>query len=139
MFLSAGCGMMAGTHNFVNPANPLLAKIFNTDISTISRSVSIILLTLGISAVLTSPLARIYGKRPVIIVSNFIAMLGYIIVVAKPGNLAALYTGRAIHGLGIAALEYLVSSSVGDLFFVHERAVHLAIWHYSLSGGNAIG
>lgn len=139
IFLSIGTGLMAGTHNFVNPANAQLAKIFNTDISSISQSVSIILLTLGISAVLSSPLARIWGKRPVIIVGNTLAAIGYIIVVSKPKNIVALYVGRAIHGLGISPAEYLVSSSVGDLFFVHERGVHLALWHYALSGGNAIG
>lgn len=130
---------MAGTHNFVNTANNLLAKVFDTSISKVSQSVSIILLMLGVSAVLSSPLARIWGKRPVIIGGNFLAMIGYIIVISKPGNLTYLYVGRAIHGLGIAPLEYLVSSSVGDLFFVHERGVHLALWHYSLSGGNALG
>ena len=134
-----GTGLMAGTHNFVNPANKLIAKHFKTDIPTISRSVSIILLTLGISAVATSPAARIWGKRPVFIVSNLVAILGYVIVVAKTDSLVALYVGRAIHGFGIAAMEYLVSSSIGDLFFVHERAIHLAIWHYGLSGGNSIG
>lgn len=64
LFLSAGTGLMAGTHNFVNPSNALMAKLFKTDIATISRSVSIILLTLGASAVVTSPAARIWGKRP---------------------------------------------------------------------------
>lgn len=130
---------MAGTHNFVNPANTQLAKIFDTDIQTISRSVSIILLALGLSAVLSSPAARIWGKRPVILLGNSLAILGYIIVLAKPGSVVSLYIGRTIHGFGISPLEYLVSSSVGDLFFVHERGVHLALWHYGLSGGNAIG
>ncbi|OIW22561.1 MFS general substrate transporter [Coniochaeta ligniaria NRRL 30616] len=139
IFLSMGTGLMAGTHNFVNPANALMAKLFHTSITTISRSVSIVLLTLGFSAVISSPAARIWGKRPVIIVGNLIAVIGYIIVVARSHSLTALYVGRAIHGLGIAALEYLVSSSVGDLFFVHERGVHLALWHYALSGGNALG
>ncbi|KAI5857327.1 MFS general substrate transporter [Durotheca rogersii] len=139
IFLSIGTGLMAGTHNFVNPANSQLAKTFQTNISTISQSVSIVLLTLGISAVFSSPLARIWGKRPVILVGNALATIGYVIAVSKPGNLTALYVGRAIHGLGISPLEYLVSSSVGDLFFVHERGVHLALWHYALSGGNAIG
>lgn len=116
-----------------------MAKLFHTSISNISQSVSLILLTLGISAFVSSPAARIWGKRPVILISNVIAMVGYVIVVARQDSLAALYAGRAIHGFGIAGLEYLVSSTVGDLFFVHERGIHLALWHYALSGGNAIG
>ncbi|KAF5010121.1 hypothetical protein FDECE_3707 [Fusarium decemcellulare] len=139
IFLSMGTGMMAGTHNYINPANKQMATIFSTSISNISQSVSVILLTLGVSALISSPAARIWGKRPVLIISNFIAALGYIIVVAPKKSLVALFVGRAIHGFGIAGLEYLVSSSVGDLFFVHERGAHLALWHYGLSGGNAIG
>ncbi|CAK7204014.1 hypothetical protein SEUCBS139899_006765 [Sporothrix eucalyptigena] len=139
IFLSCGTGLMAGTHNFINPANASMAKIFHTSANTISESVSVVLLTLGASAVLTSPLARIWGKRPVLLVSNIIAILGYVIVVAANNRIVGLFVGRGIHGLGIAGLEYLVSSSVGDLFFVHERGIHLAIWHYALSGGNALG
>jgi MFS family permease len=139
VFLSIGCGMMAGTHNFVNPANNLMAKLLKTNVSTVSQSVSVILLTLGLSAVLSSPAARIWGKRPIILLGNSIAILGYIIVIARSDSIVALFVGRGIHGLGIAQLEYLVSSSVGDLFFVHERGFHLALWHYSLSGGNSIG
>ncbi|OAA61815.1 Major facilitator superfamily domain, general substrate transporter [Niveomyces insectorum RCEF 264] len=139
IFLSAGTGLMAGTHNFVNPANVTLAKIFHTKANTVSQSVSVVLLTLGVSAVLTSPAARIWGKRPVLLLSNLVAIVGYVIVAASGPNIVALFVGRGIHGLGIAGLEYLVSSSVGDLFYVHERGSHLALWHYALSGGNALG
>ncbi|CAK7233939.1 hypothetical protein SCUCBS95973_008765 [Sporothrix curviconia] len=139
IFLSCGTGLMAGTHNFINPANATMAKIFHTTANTVSQSVSVVLLTLGASAVLTSPLARIWGKRPVLIVSNILAILGYVIVVAANNHIVSLFVGRGVHGFGVAGLEYLVSSSVGDLFFVHERGIHLAIWHYALSGGNALG
>ncbi|KAL1893537.1 hypothetical protein Sste5346_006367 [Sporothrix stenoceras] len=139
IFLSCGTGLMAGTHNFINPVNATMAKLFHTTANTVSQSVSVVLLTLGASAVLTSPLARIWGKRPVLLISNAIAILGYIIVVAAGQNIVGLFVGRGIHGFGIAGLEYLVSSSVGDLFYVHERGIHLAIWHYALSGGNALG
>ncbi|KAH8810615.1 major facilitator superfamily domain-containing protein [Xylogone sp. PMI_703] len=139
VFLSCGTGLLAGTHNFLNPAAVQMAKELHTSVTDVSRSVSLVLLTLGISAVFTSPAARIWGKRPVFLVSNVIAIIGYVIVIARPESIKALYAGRSIHGLGISALEYLVSSSVGDLFFVHQRGFHLALWHFGLAGGNAIG
>ena len=130
---------MVGTNNFVNPANGAMAKFFHTDLSTISRSVSVILLTVSLGAAISSPAARIWGKRPTMLLGTFVAAIGYAIVIARPHSLIALYVGRAVYGLGASCLEYLVSSTVGDLFFVHERGVHLAVWHYALSGGNAIG
>ncbi|OAA63693.1 Major facilitator superfamily domain, general substrate transporter [Niveomyces insectorum RCEF 264] len=139
IFLSAGTGLMTGTNNFVNPGQNIMAKQLHTSITVISRSVSLILLLLGVGAMISSPAARIWGKRPVFIVGNLVALVGYVIVVAKPTSLGALYAGRSIHGLGIGGIEFLVSSSVGDLFFVHQRGIHLAIWHFALQGGNSIG
>lgn len=55
---------MGATHNFVNPANSLMAKYFHTSVATISRSVSVILMMFAVSALITSPAARIWGKRP---------------------------------------------------------------------------
>jgi hypothetical protein len=64
IFLSAGTGLMTGTNNFVNPGQNLMAKELHTTITSVSRSVSLILLLLGVSAVISSPAARIWGKRP---------------------------------------------------------------------------
>ena len=75
----------------------------------------------------------------VLLISNIIAIVSYAIVVSDDTSFQRLYVGRAIHGLGMAGLEYLVTSSIGDLFFVHERAFHLAIWHIGLQAGNSCG
>lgn len=50
-----------------------------------------------------------------------------------------IWVGRAFWGAGSSPIEYLVSSSVGDLFFVHQRGVHLSFWHVCLSAGNSLG
>lgn len=50
-----------------------------------------------------------------------------------------IWVGRALWGVGSSPIEFLVSSSVGDLFFVHQRGFHLSFWHVCLSGGNSFG
>lgn len=64
LLLSAGTGLMTGTNNFVNPGQTVMAKELHTTVTVISRSVSLILLLLGVSAMVCSPAARIWGKRP---------------------------------------------------------------------------
>ncbi len=55
---------MSGTLNFVNPSNNAYSKYLHTSVSDVSRSVSVALLTIGLSVVIFSPAARIWGKRP---------------------------------------------------------------------------
>ncbi|CAK7235865.1 hypothetical protein SCUCBS95973_009412 [Sporothrix curviconia] len=75
----------------------------------------------------------------ILLASNIVAIIGYAIVIAKIRSMNYLYAGRAIHGFGLAGLEYLVTSTIGDLFFVHERGFHLAVWHFGLQAGNSCG
>jgi hypothetical protein len=62
IFICADTGMMAETHNFVNPSAVPFAKYLRTNITDVSRGVSLVLITLGISTILTSPTARIWEK-----------------------------------------------------------------------------
>ncbi|KAJ9145292.1 Major facilitator superfamily domain, general substrate transporter [Pleurostoma richardsiae] len=120
--LCLGAGLASGTSQFLNPAHTHISKL--------------------IAAILTTPLARIYGKRPVLIVligSAILGVIGYSTLLSHSTNIKYIWAGRAIWGASSSGIEYLVSSSVGDLFFVHQRGFHLSLWHVALSAGNSIG
>lgn len=116
-----------------------MAQQIGTSITQLSRSVSVLMLALGAASILTTPLARMYGKRPVFLGLGIVGVMGYSILLSHPDNMRYIYAGRFFWGMCVSGLQYLVSSSVGDLFFVHQRGFHLALWHFGLSGGNALG
>ena len=46
---------------------------------------------------------------------------------------------RIIQGLAAAPIETLVTPTVADIFFVHQRGSRLAIWHMMIGGGVGLG
>ena len=46
---------------------------------------------------------------------------------------------RVFQGIASAPLETLVTSTVTDLFFVHQRGLRLSIWHVMIASGALLG
>jgi MFS family permease len=69
-------------------------------------------------------------------------LLGTVIVIASSAwggatgrNYKSLLWARIFQGIGLAPFEALVNASVGDLYFVHERGVRMAVSNLALFGG----
>ena len=110
-----------------------MAKEIGTTLTQLSRSVSFLMVGLSLAGILTTPLARIYDKRPIFIGLGITGIIRYSVILANPRHMPSIYAGRALWGACVSGLQYLVSSSV------HQRGFHLALWHFELSGGNALG
>jgi MFS family permease len=80
-----------------------------------------------------SALGRKYGKRPMYVFSSVIGVVGIIVSEVASGY-ETLLAGRVLQGIGIAAYESLAVSSIGDLFFVHERGPRVAVIIFLLAG-----
>ena len=50
-------------------------------------------------------------------------------------NYASLLWSRVFQGVALAPFEALVNTCVGDLYYVHERGVRMAITNTCLFGG----
>ncbi|KAJ5385549.1 MFS general substrate transporter [Penicillium concentricum] len=94
-----------------------------------------LLLAAGASGFFVSALARKFGKRPLYLLSSLLAVVGCIIgEVAK--EYSTLVGARVIQGLAMAAYESLILTSIGDLFFVHERGTRVSAVMFILTAIN---
>ncbi|KAF2402950.1 MFS general substrate transporter [Trichodelitschia bisporula] len=93
---------------------------------------------IGFTTFFTAAGATIWGKRPFFVISALVLLAtcawGYTATTWR-----SLVAMRFIQGMASAPLETLVTASVADLFFVHERGSRLAIWGMMVHGGVGIG
>lgn len=98
---------------FRSPLAPLSLPVAN-------GSVKFNVLLLGLANIFWVPLANIFGRRAVLVISNVILLVATVCGMCLDGfdiNLAV----RISQGIGSAASETVSPAMVGDLFFVHER------------------
>ncbi|KIX97877.1 uncharacterized protein Z520_06655 [Fonsecaea multimorphosa CBS 102226] len=81
--------------------------------------------------------ARVWGKR-------HLFLLGALLMVASSAwggsthighDYASLLWSRVFQGVALAPFEALVNACVGDLYYVHERGIRMAITNTCLFGG----
>ena len=114
----------------LTPAFHVLTETYNISFSTASTFVfGTLVLATGIGTFFSSAAATIWGKRPVFLVSTLILLICCVwgFLARSFVSLAAM---RMVEGLASAPLEMLVTSTVGDLFFVHQRGSKMAVWGF---------
>lgn len=89
------------------------------------------LLVAGSTGAFVNAFARKYGKRPVFLVSSLCGTIGSIIGSATH-NYEGLLAARIVQGGSTAAYESLMVSMIGDLYFVHERGLYMAVVQFVL-------
>ena len=110
----------------------------NITVEVLSQATAWLILTIGLALFIANPLAKIYGKRPVYIVAICI-MFATSVWCAATTTYNSFLASRIISGIGMAPYEVLVQCTIGDLYFVHERATRIAVWNLFLLTGIAGG
>ncbi|GJN91832.1 hypothetical protein Rhopal_004855-T1 [Rhodotorula paludigena] len=112
-----------------------MAEIFGVSLSAISRALGTTLVTtLAISTIIWAALATKLGKRPIYITATVLMMVGCIIA-GECDRYSVLLGSRIIQGAGQAPLEFLVGSSIADLYPTHQRGIPVALWTIALLNG----
>ncbi|KAH8692123.1 putative bicyclomycin resistance protein [Talaromyces proteolyticus] len=125
--------------SILSPAIDELNKEFgNSNAIVGSMTVSIYLLGYVIGPIFVAPLSEIYGRKPVLDVSNAFFCLWQIGCALAP-NIETLIVCRFFSGVGGVACLTLGGSVIGDLFRPDQRAFAIGMWNVGPLIGPTIG
>ena len=122
----------------LSPGFVEISAELGVSLNTLSQATAWLILTTGICLFIGNPIAKLYGKRPIYIFSIVILFVSSIWGGAAT-DYNSLLGSRILSGVGMAPFEVLMQITIGDLYFVHERATRLAIWNLFLLTGIAGG
>jgi MFS family permease len=92
------------------------------------------MLGLGIGSVLASPTAILYGKRTVYIPSA-VALIACSIWCAMSETFTSLVIARVFQGISVSPVECLPGPTIGEIFFLHEKAFRIGTYTLLLTSG----
>ncbi|KIK63650.1 hypothetical protein GYMLUDRAFT_40719 [Collybiopsis luxurians FD-317 M1] len=118
----------------VNPSLVTLAKDFHKTTTVISYSTTVSIIMGGVSPFIFGPLTNVYGRRPVTLVCQLLAVLGNI-GSAKSSTYSALLGTRALNGIGFGGMMSVGTACVSDMFFLHERGEKTGVYTIFVTNG----
>ncbi|KAK4183251.1 major facilitator superfamily domain-containing protein [Podospora australis] len=135
LFITSMSAAVIGAYGpMLSPGFVVIAHNLNITIPVLAQSTAWVILCIGLGLFITNPLAKIIGRRPVYIFAICI-MFACSIWGAAVKEYDSFLASRIIAGIGMAPYEVLVQCTIGDLYFVHERATRIAVWNLFLLTG----
>jgi MFS family permease len=82
----------------------------------------------------TNGLAVKFGKRPIFLLGNTILFVSSLWA-SFENSFEGLFASRMFGCVGMSPFEVLVTATITDIYYVHQRGLRLAAWGVSLSVG----
>jgi DHA1 family bicyclomycin/chloramphenicol resistance-like MFS transporter len=114
------------------PSFPAIVNYFNVEEFFTSLTISLNLAGFCIAAIIYGPLSEVYGRREVMLIGNFIMLLGAVLCVISP-SIEFLIFARFIQGLGAATSAVMVSAIIADVYSKYDSAILCALIIYFTS------
>ncbi|KAH9432935.1 hypothetical protein MCOR02_007608 [Pyricularia oryzae] len=111
-----------------------IARDYGVPVHSVSLTVGLYMMGMGIGSVFASPTAILYGKRPVYLASAILFIVTSVWCALSP-SFPSLVAARVFQGIAVSPVECLPSATVAEIFFLHERAYRLGIYTLLLLGG----
>ncbi|KUJ16570.1 serine/threonine kinase 16 [Mollisia scopiformis] len=136
--LCLGTMLNAGTNGpFLNASYFTMAQEIKTPLTTVVLVSGYNLLAAGIIGPFVCAFSRKYGKRPVFMVSTLFDIIGTAIGESKI-SYKYLLAARIVQGFSTSAFESLIVATIGDMYFVHQRGLRIAIINFVLNAASSL-
>lgn len=142
LILAFASGVTTALGPMVTPGLQVIVATYGVSIDLASSLIiGFFAFWVGATTFFTASGANIWGKRPFLFISSVILFMTCIWgqLIGSVHSFPQLAAMRIIQGMASAPLETLVTSTVSDLFFVHQRGVRLSIWGMMLASGVLLG
>ncbi|KAF8470681.1 major facilitator superfamily domain-containing protein [Kalaharituber pfeilii] len=117
------------------PVNGVLVEEFNTTYTVVANFSGYQFFASGAAGLLCEVMARLWGKRPIYFLSTAFLLAGTVWnAMVKSGDVGGFMGARVLQGVGLGAFETLVVSSIGDIYFVHQRGKRIAFYNLLFLG-----
>ncbi|RDW77118.1 transmembrane transport [Coleophoma cylindrospora] len=139
VLLAFTSGVTTSLGPMINPGLVVIAQKFNVSIGLVSQFIiGLLAFWTGAATFFTAAGASVWGKRPMFVISAVILLATNVwgFFATSFPSLAAM---RTVQGLASAPLETLVTSTVSDLYFVHQRGLRLSLWGVMIASGVLLG
>ncbi|CZR56389.1 related to transporter protein HOL1 [Phialocephala subalpina] len=114
----------------LSPVTGVIAKEFHVSISKAAQPGGYPLMSTALGAFVLQAWAPIVGKRSGYLISTLIIFIGTIwCAQVRAPDFSGLVAARTFQGLGVGAYESIVVSTIGDLYFVHERGKRIVFYN----------
>lgn len=111
-----------------------IAQDYLVDVETVSLTVGLYMMGLGLGSVVASPTAILFGKRPVYLAS-VILFIATCIWSGYASSFPSLLAARVFQGIAVSPVECLPSATIAEIYFLHERAYRIGVYTLLLLGG----
>ncbi|KAL4887256.1 major facilitator superfamily domain-containing protein [Aspergillus karnatakaensis] len=116
---------------------PEIADEFGVSIQHVSYTIGIYMLGLGTGAVIWSPTATLFGRRPVYVAGSTLLIASSAWAAASP-TYVSLILARFVQGLASSPGEFLVSVTISEIYKPQERGFRLGIYMLLLASGKSL-
>lgn len=118
----------------ISPGFVEMAAQFHMSYNSLNGGLGWAIFAIGISCFITNGLSVKFGRRPILIGGNLFLFISSVwAYFAK--DYKSLLASRIFGAIGMSPFEVLVTAVIGDIYFVHERGLRLAVWGLCLSVG----